>query len=168
MSDHFQPALKWFGIFILLIWLEQSQCCTWLGLGSTGDQYISSPKLISAIFNSNLNACLVQSHLWFGLASRIWKLMMATILGTDLDSARHKLRVSDEKQDSHPKLEAKSPPESLPPVWDTFCQVNFSYTSYGFVIFLCSISSLQQSATLSGWLEMIVHMKMHSLGFSKL
>ena len=76
--------------------------------------------------------------------------MMATMLGTDLDSATHKLRVSDEKQDSHPKLEAKSPPKSLPPVWDTFCQVDFSYTSYGFVIFLCSISSQQQSATLSG------------------
>ena len=100
--------------------------------------------------------------LWFGLASRIWKLMMATILGTDLDSARHKLRVSDEKQDSHPKLEAKSPPESLPPVWDTFCQVDFSCTSYGFVIFLCSISSQQQSATLSGWLEMIVNMKLRA------
>ena len=42
----------------------------WLGLGSTGDQYISSLTLISAIFNSNLNACLVQCQLWFGLASR--------------------------------------------------------------------------------------------------
>ena len=56
------------------------------------------------------------------------------MLGTDLDSATHKLRVSDD----------------FPPVWDTFCQVDFSYTSYGFVILLCSISSQQQSATLSG------------------
>ena len=59
---------------------------------------------------------------------REFPLTPATILGTDLDSATHKLRVSDEKQDSHPKLEAKSPLESLPPVWDTFCQVDFSYT----------------------------------------
>ena len=46
--------------------------------------------------------------------------MMATMLGTDLDSATHKLRVSDEKQDSHPKLTAKLPPESHPLIWDTF------------------------------------------------
>ena len=45
---------------------------------------------------------------------------MTTMLGTDLDCATQKLCVSDEKQDSHPKLTAKSPPESHPLIWDTF------------------------------------------------
>ena len=71
---------------------------------------------------------------------------MATMLGTYLDSATHKFCVSDEKQESHPKLKEKSPPESLPPVWDTFYQVDFSYTLNGFVIFWCPISSQQHSA----------------------
>ena len=71
---------------------------------------------------------------------------MTTMLGTDLDSATHKLCVSDEKQESHPKLTEKSPPESHPPVWDTFYQVDFSYTLNGFVIFWCPISSQQHSA----------------------
>ena len=72
--------------------------------------------------------------------------IMTIMLGTDLDCETHKLCVSDEKQELHPKLKEKSPPESLPPVWDTFYQVDFSYTLNGFVIFWCPISSQQHSA----------------------
>ena len=90
---------------------------------------------------------------------------MTTMLGTDLDSATHKLCVSDEKQESHPKLTEKSPPESLPPVWDTFYQVDFSYTLNGFVIFWCPISSQQHSAACQADLKWSCTWKCNLLGY---
>ena len=90
---------------------------------------------------------------------------MTTMLGTDLDSATHKLCVSDEKQESHPKLTEKSPPESHPPVWDTFYQVDFSYTLNGFVIFWCPISSQQHSAACQADLKWSCTWKCNLLGY---
>ena len=90
---------------------------------------------------------------------------MATMLGTYLDSATHKLCVFDEKQESHPKLTEKSPPESLPPVWDTFYQVDFSYSLNGFVIFWCPISSQQHSAACQADLKWSCTWKCNLLGY---
>ena len=90
---------------------------------------------------------------------------MTTMLGTDLDSATHKLCVSDEKQESHPKLTEKSPPESHPPVWDTFYQVDFSCTLNGFVICWCPISSQQHSAACQADLKWSLTWKCNLLGY---
>ena len=85
---------------------------------------------------------------------------MTTMLGTDLDCATHKLCDSDEKQDSRPKLTAKTTS------WVSSSHLGHFLIS-GFLIYVIWICHLLVSyffttalCNLSGWLEMTIQVKM--------